>query len=101
MLNKINGFSLLEGLISLSIFSLICSFLIPGLFKMVDTLQTEKQKTMLLQTIADESNLLLHDNKESNKTIGNLTIQKSKTEGVWQICAKSATFSYCSLSDQK
>ncbi|WP_099220968.1 type II secretion system protein [Listeria costaricensis] len=94
-MKKINGFSLIEGVVSLSVICLITTLFFPLLFQLIIRLHHEQQETTLLQMIADESKLLAKHPIPKEKTVGSYKITTEKQKDRWQICAEQDQTKLC------
>ncbi|EAG7307277.1 type II secretion system protein, partial [Listeria monocytogenes] len=50
-MNKINGFSLVESMVSLLLFSMVCSFLLPTAMTIFEKLDYQKETSRVYQEI--------------------------------------------------
>ncbi|WP_260446836.1 competence type IV pilus minor pilin ComGE [Listeria seeligeri] len=84
-MNKINGFSLVESIVSLLLFSLVCSFLLPISMTIFQRIDQEKEKSRVNQQLFEHSELLIHDSVPVN--FNDDQIKSFYEKGGIQICA--------------
>ncbi|PZF89552.1 type II secretion system protein [Listeria ivanovii] len=94
-MNRINGFSLVESMVSLLLFSLICSFLLPLSITIFQRIEQEKGLSELHQKLLEHSELLLHDSIPIN--FNDNQIKSYQEKGGIQICAKNKRTEKCIL----
>ncbi|MHC5252439.1 hypothetical protein ACYRFS_00465 [Listeria kieliensis] len=85
-MKKINGFSLIESILSLSTLLIICTVLFPFLWNLINRLDNEREQTMLYQKMYDEVKLFSgHPIKIHSR---NEEIEIKASKGGWIICGK-------------
>ncbi|MHC5409796.1 competence type IV pilus minor pilin ComGE [Listeria seeligeri] len=94
-MNKINGFSLVESIVSLLLFSLVCSFLLPISMTIFQRIDQEKEKSRVNQQLFEHSELLIHDSVPVN--FNDDQIKSFYEKGGIQICAKNSPEKKCTL----
>lgn len=94
-LNKINGFSLVESLVSLLLFSMVCSFLLPTALTIFEKLDQQKETSRLYQQIFEHSELLRYKSIPINYEED--YIKSFHYQGGIQICAKNESTEKCVL----
>lgn len=94
-LRKINGFSLVESMVSLLLFTLVCSFLLPLSMTIFQQIEHEKEQSILYQQLFEHSELLLH--KNIPVIYSDNQIKSFYEEGGIQICAKNNQQEQCTL----
>ncbi|EUJ31767.1 ComG operon protein [Listeria floridensis FSL S10-1187] len=92
-MKKINGFSLIESLLSLSILLLICTFLFPLMLGMIQQLDKEKDFTLLLQNMHSE--IQIYQGVQHQSTTADYKIELKLEEGRRIICGTSQKNQTC------
>ncbi|MBC2329469.1 competence type IV pilus minor pilin ComGE [Listeria swaminathanii] len=94
-MSKINGFSLVESMVSLLLFSVVCSFLLPTAMTIFEKLDQQKETSKLYQQMFEHSELLRHKSVPIN--FNEDPIKSFPYQGGIQICAKNKTEQKCVL----
>ncbi|MBC1374284.1 type II secretion system protein [Listeria sp. FSL L7-0091] len=94
-MNKINGFSLVESIVSLLLFSLVCSFLLPISMTIFQKLDQQKETSQLYQQIFEHSELLRYRSVPILFNDGQ--VKSFYYQGGVQICAKKNKTEKCTL----
>ncbi|AIS59738.1 competence type IV pilus minor pilin ComGE [Listeria ivanovii] len=94
-MNRINGFSLVESMVSLLLFSLVCSFLLPLTLTIFQRIEQEKELSTLHQQLFEHSELLLHGSIPIN--FNDNQLKSYHENGGIQICAKNKRTEKCIL----
>ncbi|MBC2351158.1 type II secretion system protein [Listeria welshimeri] len=92
-MKQINGFSLVESIVSLLIFSLVCSFLLPISMTIFQKLDEQKENSQLYQEIFEHSELIHY--KSISIHFNDNTIRSYYYKGGIQICAKNQSKERC------
>ncbi|ECZ7679677.1 type II secretion system protein [Listeria monocytogenes] len=92
-MNKINGFSLVESMVSLLLFSMVCSFLLPTAMTIFEKLDYQKETSRVYQEIYEHSELLRYKRVPVN--FKDERIQSFDYQGGIQICAKNKLEEKC------
>lgn len=95
MLNKVNGFSLVESIVSLLLFSIVCSFLLPISMTIFQKLDQQKEISQLYQQIFEHSDLLRFRNVPI--IFDDDEIKSFYYKGGIQVCAKINKMEKCTL----
>ncbi|EDJ8352839.1 type II secretion system protein [Listeria monocytogenes] len=92
-MNKINEFSLVESMVSLLLFAMVCSFLLPTAMTIFEKLDHQKETSRVYQEIYEHSELLRHKNVPVN--FKDERIQSFHYQGGIQICATNKLEEKC------
>ncbi|MGJ8729201.1 hypothetical protein ACRW9N_01905 [Listeria aquatica] len=92
-MKKINGFSLIESLLSLSTLLLICTVLFPFLWNLIQRLDSERETTMLYQRMYDEVKLFSDHPEKVHSANEEIEIKVAK--GGWVVCGKTKRQQIC------
>ncbi|EAE6206802.1 type II secretion system protein [Listeria innocua] len=94
-MNKVNGFSLVESMVSLLLFSIVCSFLLPISMTIFQKLDQQKEISQLYQQIFEHSELLRF--RSVPVIFNDEQIKSFYYQGGIQVCAKTNTIEKCTL----